>query len=387
MLPCHARSDTRSEGGAQMTKLTVHCLACSPGRICDLRPPGAGTPLPSSQEEVGLGGGAGSSYSLIASRYSDWTMKMTLPSTQAVASGSVSNIDVVILNVHPPSKSSRRARRIDCLEMTSGWTVSPWRSSTLTQMCSDRAGAAQELVLLLMLKSRTLAYDNFVVCHPSQALAALEFLGNCPLYAEKWVRFTEEIAVMVSTLGLYSIPRTREPTMITEHDDRDPPRLLLPSASAYPHSANEEGASEHRVGHHGELARAVERRRGRMRGSAERHSEPSSFQVLQALPRRDAGVLARTVSLVYIRRTYEHDSRGGYDDEEGSTSEETVVKYAREISRSRSRLLYFCSGGPAGVEMRLGSPAIGGSREAPESFSILAVVNGSVSDGDHPRLF
>ncbi|KZT20561.1 Phosphoribosylaminoimidazole carboxylase [Neolentinus lepideus HHB14362 ss-1] len=60
--------------------------------------------------------------------------------------------------------------------------------------------AAQELGLPLMLKSRTLAYDgrgNFVISRISQAQAALEFLGNRPLYAEKWVPFAEEIAVMV----------------------------------------------------------------------------------------------------------------------------------------------------------------------------------------------
>jgi phosphoribosylaminoimidazole carboxylase len=51
-----------------------------------------------------------------------------------------------------------------------------------------------------MLKSRTLAYDgrgNFVLRELSQVPEALAALGNRPLYAEKWVPFTHEIAVMV----------------------------------------------------------------------------------------------------------------------------------------------------------------------------------------------
>ncbi|TFK53358.1 Phosphoribosylaminoimidazole carboxylase [Heliocybe sulcata] len=60
--------------------------------------------------------------------------------------------------------------------------------------------AAEKLGLPLMLKSRTLAYDgrgNFVVRDLSEARAAIDFLGDRPLYAEKWVPFAEEIAVMV----------------------------------------------------------------------------------------------------------------------------------------------------------------------------------------------
>jgi len=60
--------------------------------------------------------------------------------------------------------------------------------------------AAQRLGLPLMLKSRTLAYDgrgNFVVRDLSQAKEAISALGNRPLYAEKWVPFVKEIAVMV----------------------------------------------------------------------------------------------------------------------------------------------------------------------------------------------
>ncbi|KAJ7166053.1 phosphoribosylaminoimidazole carboxylase [Mycena filopes] len=66
--------------------------------------------------------------------------------------------------------------------------------------------AAEALGLPLMLKSRTLAYDgrgNFVLRELSQAQDALVALGDRPLYAEKWVPFAHEIAVMVvrSTSG------------------------------------------------------------------------------------------------------------------------------------------------------------------------------------------
>ncbi|KAJ8490056.1 hypothetical protein ONZ51_g2527 [Trametes cubensis] len=60
--------------------------------------------------------------------------------------------------------------------------------------------AAERLGLPLMLKSRTLAYDgrgNFVVRDLKQAQEAITALGNRPLYAEKWVSFVKEIAVMV----------------------------------------------------------------------------------------------------------------------------------------------------------------------------------------------
>ncbi len=51
-----------------------------------------------------------------------------------------------------------------------------------------------------MLKCKTLAYDgrgNFVLRDLSHVKDALEFLGGRPLYAEKWVPFVKEIAVMV----------------------------------------------------------------------------------------------------------------------------------------------------------------------------------------------
>lgn len=59
---------------------------------------------------------------------------------------------------------------------------------------------ATQLGLPFMLKSRTLAYDgrgNFVVQTLDQAEKALQALSNRPLYAEKWVPFIKEIAVMV----------------------------------------------------------------------------------------------------------------------------------------------------------------------------------------------
>ncbi|KAF8067469.1 phosphoribosylaminoimidazole carboxylase [Lyophyllum atratum] len=68
---------------------------------------------------------------------------------------------------------------------------------TTEESVRDVAGP---LGLPLMLKSRTLAYDgrgNYVVRDVSQIPAAISALGNRPLYAEKWVPFAKEIAVMV----------------------------------------------------------------------------------------------------------------------------------------------------------------------------------------------
>ncbi|KAG5637905.1 hypothetical protein H0H81_002733 [Sphagnurus paluster] len=64
---------------------------------------------------------------------------------------------------------------------------------------SVRAVAVQ-IGLPLMLKSRTLAYDgrgNFALRELSQIPEAISALGDRPLYAEKWVSFVKEIAVMV----------------------------------------------------------------------------------------------------------------------------------------------------------------------------------------------
>ncbi|KAF8665731.1 hypothetical protein AX16_000179 [Volvariella volvacea WC 439] len=62
------------------------------------------------------------------------------------------------------------------------------------------SAAIDKLGLPLMLKSRTLAYDgrgNYAIRELSQVADAISALGNRPLYAEKWVPFTKEIAVMV----------------------------------------------------------------------------------------------------------------------------------------------------------------------------------------------
>lgn len=51
-----------------------------------------------------------------------------------------------------------------------------------------------------MLKSRTLAYDgrgNYVVKSKDHLSEALEYLKDRPLYAEKWCKFSKELAVMV----------------------------------------------------------------------------------------------------------------------------------------------------------------------------------------------
>jgi phosphoribosylaminoimidazole carboxylase len=60
--------------------------------------------------------------------------------------------------------------------------------------------ASEKLGLPLMLKSRTLAYDgrgNFVLRDLSQIQEAMELFSNRPLYAERWIPFEKEIAVMV----------------------------------------------------------------------------------------------------------------------------------------------------------------------------------------------
>ena len=60
--------------------------------------------------------------------------------------------------------------------------------------------SAKKLGYPLMLKSRTEAYDgkgNYPVVSAKQIPTALESLSERPLYAEKWARFTSELAVMV----------------------------------------------------------------------------------------------------------------------------------------------------------------------------------------------
>lgn len=66
--------------------------------------------------------------------------------------------------------------------------------------------AIEKFGLPLMLKSRTLAYDgrgNVVIRSDSEIEDAIASLGDRPLYAEKWMPFVKEIAVMVvrSTSG------------------------------------------------------------------------------------------------------------------------------------------------------------------------------------------
>lgn len=60
--------------------------------------------------------------------------------------------------------------------------------------------AGERLGFPLMLKSRTLAYDgrgNLVVKDPSEAATAINTFSGRPLYAEKWIPFVKEVAVMV----------------------------------------------------------------------------------------------------------------------------------------------------------------------------------------------
>ena len=81
-------------------------------------------------------------------------------------------------------------------------------------------GAVATLGLPLMLKSRTLAYDgrgNYVLRELSQIQDALNALSERPLYAEKWVPFVKEIAVMVvrTTTG----DTSSYPVVETIHND------------------------------------------------------------------------------------------------------------------------------------------------------------------------
>jgi phosphoribosylaminoimidazole carboxylase len=72
--------------------------------------------------------------------------------------------------------------------------------------------AAKQLGYPLMLKSRTFAYDgrgNFVLRSPDQATEGISFLKGRQLYAEKWVHFAKEVAVIVvrtTSGGICSYP-------------------------------------------------------------------------------------------------------------------------------------------------------------------------------------
>ncbi|KAK0463139.1 phosphoribosylaminoimidazole carboxylase [Desarmillaria tabescens] len=95
--------------------------------------------------------------------------------------------------------------------------------------------ASTELGLPLMLKSRTLAYDgrgNYVLRNISDAENALAALGGRPLYAEKWVPFIKEIAVMVvrsadGTVRSY-------PAVETVHKENVCHLVFAPLRSRYP---------------------------------------------------------------------------------------------------------------------------------------------------------
>ena len=59
---------------------------------------------------------------------------------------------------------------------------------------------AEKVGYPMMIKSRTLAYDgrgNFVVKSPTDIDAALTAVAGKPLYVERWIPFTKELAVMV----------------------------------------------------------------------------------------------------------------------------------------------------------------------------------------------
>jgi phosphoribosylaminoimidazole carboxylase len=86
----------------------------------------------------------------------------------------------------------------------SGCPIAPFRQveSTVESVLE----AVQEFGTPLMLKSRTLAYDgrgNYVIQDTADIPKALAALRDRPLYAEKWIFFEKEIAVMVvqSTSG------------------------------------------------------------------------------------------------------------------------------------------------------------------------------------------
>ncbi len=99
--------------------------------------------------------------------------------------------------------------------------------------------AARKFGLPLMLKSRTLAYDgrgNYVLRSLDQTDEALHTLKHRPLYAEKWVPFSGEIAVMVvrSTSG-----EVRSyPTVQTIHKDNICHLVFAPFRSRDPAVAN-----------------------------------------------------------------------------------------------------------------------------------------------------
>ena len=98
--------------------------------------------------------------------------------------------------------------------------------------------AAARLGLPLMLKSKTLAYDgrgNFVLRDLSHVQDALEFLSGRPLYAEKWVPFVKEIAVMVVRTARG--PTCSYPVVETVHKDNICHLVFAPLRSRDPQLA------------------------------------------------------------------------------------------------------------------------------------------------------
>ena len=88
--------------------------------------------------------------------------------------------------------------------------------------------AEERLGLPFMLKARTGAYDgrgNYPVKSADNFEAALDTLADRPLYAEKWVDFTKELAVMVVKTSDDADPNSWEsttlsyPTVETVHQD------------------------------------------------------------------------------------------------------------------------------------------------------------------------
>jgi phosphoribosylaminoimidazole carboxylase len=95
--------------------------------------------------------------------------------------------------------------------------------------------AATKLGLPLMLKSRTLAYDgrgNFVVRSLDQAADALAALRDRPLYAEKWVPFAKEVAVMAVRTTAGEV--RAYPAVETVHKENICHLVLAPLRSADP---------------------------------------------------------------------------------------------------------------------------------------------------------
>lgn len=83
-----------------------------------------------------------------------------------------------------------------------GIACAPFAALPANPTHDDVVAMADKLGLPLMLKARTLAYDgrgNFPLksTDARHVQAALEFLGDRPLYAEGWAPFVKEVAVMV----------------------------------------------------------------------------------------------------------------------------------------------------------------------------------------------